>query len=351
MGERPAASREAVGDPGAENGGYPLREEATEPLSSPPPAEAEASATEELEPAPAATGPPTRHRRRTPAGPWPWIAAVALLLAGLGVAYGVTRDGRANRAGSPPAAAASPRPHRSGAATRAHSAATAAAAPAPTGSARPAPPKASTPPPAKFAVPSVLSNALPRAVAILRHAGLTPTVTHVSSDQPTGKVLAQHPSAGATLPRGGQVRLDVAVQPLVAVPDVTGMQGLDAVHLLHRDHLATSLRYVPSTQTARRVVSQWPHAGRKVRRGHGVLLNLSQGLRPRTSKVTVPDVTGEDEASATSDLRSAGFDVGSVTVSVSDPSEDGLVVDESPNGGAEAAKGSTVTISLGQYGG
>jgi beta-lactam-binding protein with PASTA domain len=95
--------------------------------------------------------------------------------------------------------------------------------------------------------------------------------------------LGQRPAAGAKVPLGRRVQLSVAVTPLVTVPSVTGLQGLVAVHTLEADHLVASLRYVPSTQPARRVVSQWPPAGRSIRRGTSVRLNLSQGLRAGTN--------------------------------------------------------------------
>jgi serine/threonine-protein kinase len=62
-------------------------------------------------------------------------------------------------------------------------------------------------------------------------------------------------------------------------------------------------------------------------------------------------VTGEDEATATVDLQNAGFTVDSVDSATSDPSEDGVVLDESPSGGSHAADGSSVTITVGRYSG
>jgi beta-lactam-binding protein with PASTA domain len=84
--------------------------------------------------------------------------------------------------------------------------------------------------------------------------------------------------------QNARVRLSVTVEQLVSVPDLVGRQGLDAVHALQGNHLVASLRYVPSTQVARRVVSQWPAAEQSVRSGTTVRLNLSQGLRPRSGR-------------------------------------------------------------------
>jgi PASTA domain len=334
----PVQGSERAGD----SGGYPLRDEATEPFPPPsapaPPSESDAVGQDEIyaaPPVPPASEP--RHRRPFPGGPWPVLLAVLLLLAGLGVAYAVTRPNQGSRTGGPQPAVG--------------------AAPAPT---PPQPPRSPSPPkttpavqqpaqpaePASVAVPLLVGVSLPRAVATLKRARLTASVVHVTTNAPEGRVVAQHPAPGANVPQGGRVRLSVSVQQLVSVPDVTGLQGLAAVHTLQDDHLVASLRYVPSTEPARRVVSQWPQAGANVRRGTGVRLNLSQGLR---ASVTVPNVVGEDEAAARSDLTAAGFEVRSVDSTTTDPAEAGVVVDEQPSGGSSASRGSAVTIHVGRY--
>jgi len=331
MKETPEAS-ERRADPAGNGNGYPLRDEATQPFPPPAPPPSEAVAEGEFSAVgPAAPAPP--RRRFVPgANPWPWLIAVILLLGGLGVAYGVTRPGSSHHAGTTPPAPAPP-------------------APAPT-------PPATTPPPTTAkkqpsqpvtaAVPSLVGSTLPHAVSALKQAGLTALVTHIASNAPEGQVVAQRPTAGAKLPPGGKVQLSVAVQPLVVVPNVTGVRGLTAVHELEADHLTASIKYVPSTQPARRVISQFPPAGRKVRRGTSVLINESQGNK---AKATVPDVVGEDEQTATSDLQAAGFKVDSVDASTSDPSKDGTVLYQSPNGGGTASKGATVTIHVARYSG
>lgn len=138
----------------------------------------------------------------------------------------------------------------------------------------------------------MVGSTLPHAVASLQRAGLAALVARVDSNAPEGQVVGQRPEAGVTIPKGGQVRLNVSVQPLVSVPNVTGIQGLEAVHTLEADHLTASLRYVPSTQPARRVISQWPAPGAKAKRGTSILLNLSQGNRPSSATTGPTGATG-----------------------------------------------------------
>src|SRR5437763_6017153 len=99
------------------------------------------------------------------------------------------------------------------------------------------------------------------------------------------------------------------------------------------------------------VFDQKPLAGSKLAKnspvqitGSTVTLSVSKG--PKQS--TVPDVTSEDEASAKSDLQSAGFKVVVQRQTVTDPGLDGIVLSQSPHGGMKADQGSTVTIVVGQ---
>ena len=82
-------------------------------------------------------------------------------------------------------------------------------------------------------------------------------------------------------------------------------------------------------------------------------MNVSNGASKTsgTAAATVPNVVGEDEATARSDLEAAGFSVDSVDSPTSDAGQDGLVVDQDPSGGTRAAGSSHVTIYVGRYSG
>jgi serine/threonine-protein kinase len=62
-------------------------------------------------------------------------------------------------------------------------------------------------------------------------------------------------------------------------------------------------------------------------------------------QVTVPDVVGATEASATSQLRAAGLEVSVVTIT--SPANAGRVISQNPGGGTKANEGSIVTITVG----
>jgi beta-lactam-binding protein with PASTA domain len=72
-----------------------------------------------------------------------------------------------------------------------------------------------------------------------------------------------------------------------------------------------------------------------------VTLNVSKGVKT----VAVPDVLDQTEASASSELDAAGFQV-QVISAPSDGTPEGFVSAQSPDPGTEATEGSTVTITV-----
>jgi serine/threonine-protein kinase len=82
------------------------------------------------------------------------------------------------------------------------------------------------------------------------------------------------------------------------------------------------------------------HAGEKV--------NLTIAKAPR--EVEVPNVVGAAEAAAAAALKHAGFTSRSEPRATSEQSQVGVVLEQSPAGGAHARKGATVTIVVGKLG-
>ena len=108
--------------------------------------------------------------------------------------------------------------------------------------------------------------------------------------------------------------------------------------------------YAASTQPSGKVVAQRPAAGTTAKSGARVRISVSTGPNPKPLK-TVPDVTGEDEATATADLQAAGFQVQVFDEPTTDPNQDGVVIDQDPTGGTKAPAGSEVAIYVGRTSG
>jgi beta-lactam-binding protein with PASTA domain len=237
-------------------------------------------------------------------------------------------------------------------------------------------------------IPDVVGQEEAAAISTVRAQGFVADVARVPSDQPAGQVVAQHPIPGTKAAPGSGVRLNVSTGPkkssngtgtstkpvasppastsptttttsspapapaTVTVPDVTGKKLLAARKLIRKAELVTEFKRVPNDLPKGTVVSQSPHPGETAKRGAHVLLNVSLGPKPTAgAEPIVPDVTGQDEATATQDLQAAGYQVEVARQDTTDPAEDGVVVNQDPPAGQAASAKSKVTIYVGRFSG
>jgi beta-lactam-binding protein with PASTA domain len=224
--------------------------------------------------------------------------------------------------------------------------------------------------PQRVAVPNVVGRRRDDAIARIKQAGLVPAVFSVPSQEPRGFVVAQSPRSEAKAPKHSRVRLNVSQGAPAAttttttapaptttgaaatakVPNVVGQSQAAAQRHLHAAGFRVRTVYVASTQPQGTVVAQHPAPGASLRRDSRVRINVSNGpnAKPTTA---VPDVSGEDEATARADLQAAGFRVSVVDQPTSDENEDGLVLDQDPPAGTQVPAGSLVTIYVGRFSG
>ena len=237
---------------------------------------------------------------------------------------------------------------------------------------------------ASVSVPAVAGQDQQTAVTALAKAGLTAHVVQVVSAKPVGTVVAQNPPAGQKVAQGASVRLNVSKGPPAASASTTqaattqqatthqvttqqtttqrttttqattrssttpaspsqggndyrGMQIGAAVQKIAQGRQQVIVVYVASSRPAGVVVANSP-AGSRER------LEVSAGPQPEPA-TQVPDVTGEDQDQASSDLSSAGLGVVVVPYPVSDPAQVGAVTYETPS--ATAPDGSTIVVYIG----
>jgi serine/threonine-protein kinase len=245
-------------------------------------------------------------------------------------------------------------------------------------------------------VPDVVGQTVADALSTLRAQALKPRIVRVPNVEPAGQVVAQHPKAGAKAQPGIAVRLNVSdgkraastgtestptttvaatmnqetaptttaaaanATPLVRVPDLEGKKLIDARQLVRRLGLVIEIRQVPNAQPLGTVVAQAKKPGTQVERGTHLLVTVSIGRPTSTSTtpsqaesqpIAVPDVTGEDETTATQDLQNAGLAVHVVDRDTTNASQDGLVVQQTPAANQSVQSGSTVTIYVGRFSG
>ena len=201
--------------------------------------------------------------------------------------------------------------------------------------------------PGEVDVPDVEGFSEGRAQKTLAQVGLKfQSKQQSSSSVPAGRVIRTSPPAGRSVPTGERVILVVSSGPAeVSVPGVVGLTQSSASAQLEARGLVAAPQEVESDEPEGEVLRQSPGEGARVAEGSTVTITVSKGR----ALVAVPDVTGQSAASARGELAAAGFNVSVSTRETSTKSEDGDVLSQSPRGGAERARGSSVTIVVGKY--
>ncbi|HEX7082641.1 MAG TPA: Stk1 family PASTA domain-containing Ser/Thr kinase [Gaiellaceae bacterium] len=197
----------------------------------------------------------------------------------------------------------------------------------------------------KVPVPDVRTQDSTTAVQTLTAAGFVPKVRYVYSPQQANTVTAQNPAPKDIVKKGSTVHINVSkgLKP-VAVPDVTGQPYANAASSLQGQGFGVSRVDINSDQPKGTIVAEDPPAGNSVPKGTKITLSVSKG--PTTTQV--PDVTGQSQAAAQSLIRGAGYSVALIYTAVTDPNQDGIVIDQDPKGGTSAAQNEVVTLTIGQ---
>ncbi|MGZ4205522.1 MAG: Stk1 family PASTA domain-containing Ser/Thr kinase [Actinomycetota bacterium] len=156
-----------------------------------------------------------------------------------------------------------------------------------------------------------------------------------------GHVIAQNPRSGAKLGKGTVVGVVVSLGKVqLTVPSVKGMKATDAQAQLEQMGFAVTL--IPTfsdTVKTGYVINQDPSANVTAVKGTTVSLHVSKG----TQLVAVPDVVGDPQDSATTDLQNAGFTV-TVKQQTDDKIAKGNVISTDPKAGTKVAKGTPITM-------
>lgn len=160
-----------------------------------------------------------------------------------------------------------------------------------------------------------------------------------------GIVLSQDPSAGTSLAEGKTVTLTVSQgPPPVAVPTDLAGKTIDQVSTALA---AAGLKLGVVTDTYDEsvakgiVLSVADGVGAEMPKGSAIGLLASAGPKPRT----IPEIAGKPIAEVTPQLEALGLKVNRVE-EFSDTVAETMVISSSPAAGQNAAKGSTVTVTV-----
>ena len=199
--------------------------------------------------------------------------------------------------------------------------------------------------PGDVLVPAVAGLPQRQAIEELEDAGLEVTIDR----EPSAKVkedlaIRTLPREATKVTRGTRVRLFISSGPeQVVVPDVTALSRDSAEARLRDDGFGVSVAEQESDEPEGDVISQSPAGGTQVTKGETVTITVSTGRQ----QVDVPDVMFLSEPSPSTRLRSVGLEPVTQERTVTDPTQDGVVVEQRPGSGTQVDKGREVVIVLG----
>ncbi|MDX6669577.1 MAG: eukaryotic-like serine/threonine-protein kinase [Solirubrobacteraceae bacterium] len=200
--------------------------------------------------------------------------------------------------------------------------------------------------PGQAAVPNVDNVPRRDAERRIKKAGFKVSVSREPSDTiASGNVTRTVPPAGTQIDKQSTVTMFVSTgPPQVSVPAVTGKGQDSATADIINAGLKVSVTEQDSNKDPGTVLSQSPSGGALAPKGSTVDIVVARAPR----QVTVPSVKGQDQGSASSAITAAGLSPSVSTQTVTNPSQDGKVIDQSPAGGTKANRGSSVSITVGK---
>ncbi|MFD0042324.1 Stk1 family PASTA domain-containing Ser/Thr kinase [Streptomyces anulatus] len=195
-------------------------------------------------------------------------------------------------------------------------------------------------------VPSLLGQTQQTAEKRLSDKGLgLKGVERVFSDTvERGSVVGSDPASGDRIRGNGSVKLVVSRGPeIVRVPDVVGRSLADARRALKKVGLVPGMVTREFSEDVARgeVIRTDPRAGADRNPDTAVALVVSKG-----APIDVPDVTGLSAEEATAELAAEGLKAEVLPGRVHSAEAEGDVAEQSPGGGAEAAEGDTIELTV-----
>jgi len=203
--------------------------------------------------------------------------------------------------------------------------------------------------PGPATVPTVVGETLAQAKSSIQLAGLKPgnIVRQTSTQYAKGRVIDTSPAAGQQPPVGTPVTIFLSSGPPdVSVPDTTGEDvGQAKSTLQSRGFNVDTTPQVSTTATPGTVLTQSPTGGMSVASGSTITLVVAKA--PPT--IAVPNVVGQTRGAAEATLGAAGFPATVQEQTVTDPTQKGIVLSQTPAASNQEKKNTLVTIVVGHY--
>jgi len=148
-------------------------------------------------------------------------------------------------------------------------------------------------------VPTVTGLMADEAVQKLADDGFEARQTEVSATQAPGTVVAQDPTAGSMLAKGGTVTLSVSKARPAPVPNVVGSSEETASKTIQSAGFSVNVASVPSARPEGVVIAQSPPAGGTAVTGSTVRINVSDGSGTSGATGTTETTTTTETESET----------------------------------------------------
>jgi serine/threonine-protein kinase len=196
----------------------------------------------------------------------------------------------------------------------------------------------------QVAVPPLTDLTLEAARTAITDAGLVVgdvTPQPVTDENQVNKVLSSDPAGGAEVPEGTEVDLVVGAAPdTIAVPSVVGLDEDRAREALRQAGFTNvTVDRIDSAEPEGQVLGVDPAEATQVAASETITLEVSDG------DTAVPDVTGQDQATATQTLRDAGFTNVTPQQEESDQPA-GTVLGTSPAANTQASADTAITLRV-----
>ncbi len=202
----------------------------------------------------------------------------------------------------------------------------------------------------EVAIPSkgVIDEPAADATEKLRNENLQVRSEEVSSNGvKPGNVVDTEPAPGEKVECESVVTILISKGvKLSTVPDVVGLQQSEADTALRDAGLIPNFEEEDSDLPEGQVIGQNPAGGSEVKKDTEVTVRVSNG----EGTVTVPNVEGQPEDTAVSQLRSRGAtNIKVIEQETEDESLDGRVISQAPSAGSQIRASDQVTIYVGVF--
>ncbi len=176
---------------------------------------------------------------------------------------------------------------------------------------------------------------------------LSDTQERSDRDVESGDVISTSPAAGEAIPCQSTVTLFVSTGAnFIDLPSFIGQREATAAAQVRRLGLIPDTETRDADEPEGQVIDQDPVEGAEgVLRGDTITLVVSSGA----GATTIPDVVGQTESAARGRMSAAGLNVDVITQETDEQSQDGRVLDQSPDGGVRTQTGTTVTLVIGRF--